>query len=121
MSAKAKLSLLFALVACALVWGLVVWRMRHTTDVTVAGDLRVGSLTCPSACRIELTLTDGTRVHARECTLPDSLRDLAAVRVVAAGKWADVGVLDASHLFVTSRSVAQGSVGVPPHCAVRVP
>lgn len=117
MSTKAKLAVSFGLAALVLVWGAVAWRMRHASEVTVKGDLRLGTLSCPSPCRIELALSDGTRIATRDCALPNALRDASGVHVVAAGTWTSPGVLEASHLFVTARG--GGGATVPKGCVTR--
>lgn len=113
--------MLLALGVASAVWGTVWWRAHHTSQVTIEGELRVGTLHCIGACQVELTLeTDrGTRVRAEQCELPDALRDVAGVHIVAAGKRTDEGVLMASHLFVTSTLPSSGSKGLPSGCAAR--
>jgi hypothetical protein len=121
LSPKVKLSVLLALGVASAVWGTVWWRAHHTSQVTIEGELRVGTLHCAEACQVELTLeTDrGTRVRAEQCELPDALRDVPGVHVVAAGQRTDEGVLLASHLFVTSASPSSGRKGLPNGCAAR--
>jgi hypothetical protein len=110
--------------ALAVVWGAVLWRMRHATQATIEGELRPGTLRCSDACHFEFTLEvgGGTQVKVEQCVLPDALRDLAGVRVLAAGSWAGERSLRASHLFVTSRSAARSATsGLPPGCQARSP
>lgn len=124
LSSKTAFALAGAVGAVALVWGAVLWRARHESAATIEGDLRRGTLHCADPCHFDFTLEvgGGTQVQVEQCVLPDALRDVAGVHVLAAGSWSGARSLRASHLFVTRRSGSSPVTGgLPAGCAARAP